>query len=63
MKFESDPSTIFRSYGAGAEIGQKGAFFKGLGTLDVMNAIMDNPFPKSVTSVEKCKRLLEIISP
>jgi nanoRNase/pAp phosphatase (c-di-AMP/oligoRNAs hydrolase) len=52
LKFESD-----------AEIGQKGAFFKGLGTLDVMNAIMDNPFPKSVTSVEKCKRLLEIISP
>ncbi|MFH1954854.1 MAG: type II secretion system protein [Pseudomonadota bacterium] len=30
MKFEPDPSTIFRSYGAGAEIGQKGAFFKGL---------------------------------
>jgi hypothetical protein len=30
LKFEPDPSTIFRSYGAGAEIGQKGAFFKGL---------------------------------
>ncbi|MFH1629922.1 MAG: hypothetical protein ABIE47_14540 [Pseudomonadota bacterium] len=30
MKFECDPSTIFRSYGARAEIGQKGAFFKGL---------------------------------
>jgi len=30
LKFEPDPSTIFRSYGASAEIGQKGAFFKGL---------------------------------
>ena len=27
---EPDPSTIFRSYGASAEIGQKGAFCKSL---------------------------------
>ncbi|MBU0736240.1 MAG: hypothetical protein KJ573_15465 [Proteobacteria bacterium] len=30
FKVDPDPSTIFRSYGAGAEIGQKKAFFKGL---------------------------------
>jgi hypothetical protein len=30
LKLESDPCTVFRSYGASVEIGQKGAFFKGL---------------------------------
>jgi len=30
LEFEPDPSTIFRSYGADAEIGQNGAFCKGL---------------------------------
>lgn len=28
-----------------------------------MNSLMDHPFPKSTSSTEKCKRLLEVVSP
>jgi len=28
-----------------------------------MNSLMDHPFPKSTTSAEKCKRLLEVVNP
>jgi len=28
-----------------------------------MNSLMDHPFPKSMSSTEKCKRLLEVVSP
>jgi nanoRNase/pAp phosphatase (c-di-AMP/oligoRNAs hydrolase) len=28
-----------------------------------MNSLMDHPFPKSTTAAEKCKRLLEVVTP
>ena len=28
-----------------------------------MNSLMDHPFPRSTTSAEKCKRLLEVVNP
>ncbi|MBW2169591.1 MAG: exopolyphosphatase, partial [Deltaproteobacteria bacterium] len=28
-----------------------------------MNSLMDHPFPKSTTIMEKCKRLWEVVSP
>jgi len=58
LKFESDPGTVFRSYGASVGIDKKGAFFKGLISIMERGIIVTNPGNKLMNRI--IKRIFKI---